>query len=393
MMNLDEISMNTMFHYRLPGLATVLVASLVLGGTGCSGSDEHDMLAQTDAPGVCLSEERMHLIETERAYPEPVSETLRLSGSVMANPDRVYPVYPAAGGIVSRVHVRVGDRVNKGDALATIESPDIAQFRREMMDARASVTLADRNLDLAQSLYESGVYARQDVLEAERMLQSARAEVDRLERRQRVLGIDDNEQLYTVRAPESGFVLARTINPGLHVDGGNGQMLFKVSDLSKVWVAAHVFETDIHKVGRGSNVQVQVASWPEDQFPGEILRISQVLDPERRLLEAIVELENSDFRLKPGMFSTVSMAIPGEGTAPAVTSDALIFDNNRYYVVVYRDACDLEIRRIQPGLRNADRVFIEEGLTGDEQVITRGQLLVYNELLNEQNDLVALQRP
>lgn len=370
-------------HCRFRSIHGLAASLLLFFMAGCSGSGEprQEMATASDEIFDCLSESWMNRITLEEVQAGHEAGTLRLSGQISANLDRVYRIYPAAGGVVTGVDARVGDRVEQGEILATIESPDIAEFHREKLDVMASITLAERNLELARSLFDSGVYSRRDLLEAERALNTARAELERINRRQQVLGIDEDEEVYTIKAPESGFVVARNLNRGMNLRADHDGMLFKISDLREVWVVANVYETDIRNVVPGTPVHVDVPSWPDRTFSGEIVRVSNVLDPGRRVLEAIVELPNPDFRLKPGMFATIRVEVSGEETLTTIPDRALIFDDNRYFVVVYRDSCDVEVREVRLRGRNGEQAFIESGLEEGETIVSRGQLLVYNELV------------
>ncbi|MCH8496108.1 MAG: efflux RND transporter periplasmic adaptor subunit, partial [Balneolales bacterium] len=127
-------------------------------------------------------------------------------------------------------------------------------------------------------------------------------------------------------------------------------------------------------------VSISMVAYPDHNFTGEIVRLSSALDPNRRTLEAIIELPNPDYLLKPGMFATVDVKVPVQDPNPAIHKQSLIFDNNNHYVVVYRDPCDVEVRQVLISSRSGDNVFIESGVREGEQVATNNHLLIFNEL-------------
>lgn len=342
----------------------------------CSAPEE----AQNEnAPAPCISETMAERISVDEVKHQETHRSLVLPGQVVVNQDRVYRVYPAAGGIISDVNVRLGDRVRKGQTLATVQSPDIAEFQRDKRSALAEKSVAERNLSLVKSLYESGVNSERDLLAARNTLERAESELERLREVKRTLGINGNQATYIIRAPEDGFVVERNINPGMRLRAGDDHV-FEISDLTDVWVAANVSENDIRNVRTNSEATIRLVAYPDQQFTGEIVRLSSALDPNRRTLEAIIELPNPDFLLKPGLFATVDVKVPVEDSNPTISKQSLIFDNNEHFVVVYRDPCDVEIRPVRISSRSGDRVFVESGVREGEYVATNNHILIYNEL-------------
>lgn len=364
--------MNILFSKKSV-ITAVLITIIIIGCT----SVEEPQSMEDHSP--CLSDSMADKITIEEALEQPIYSNLILPGQITVNSDRVYRLFPAAGGIISDVKVRVGDRVEKGQALATVQSPDIAQFNRDIRSAIAEKSISERNLRLAESLLESGVYSERDLLEALSSLERAEAEVAHMREQQKVFGIVDGESVYTIRAPESGFVVERNINPGLSLRS-DGEYVFKISDLRDVWVVANVSESDIRKVQKHTNATITTLAYSDQSFTGEIVRLSSTIDPDRRTMEAIIKLPNPDFLLKPGMFANIEINAEVADSNPAIDSNALIFDNNEYFVVVYSDSCNMEVRPVNISSRTQNRVFIEAGVEAGESVVSNRQLLIYNKL-------------
>jgi membrane fusion protein, heavy metal efflux system len=353
---------------------TAVLFSLLI--TGCTAPEDPQ---NSEDPSPCLSDAMSEMISIVEVTEMPVYSNILLPGQITVNSDRVYRLYPAASGMISDVRVRLGDRVQKGQVLATVQSPDVAEFNRDLRSAIAKKQLSERNLSLAQSLFDSGVYSERDLIEARSTFERAEAEVDRMREQQKVLGLSDGESVYTIRAPESGFIVQRNINPGLSLRADDDHM-FEIADLRDVWVVAHVSESDIRKVQQHNKAIVTTLAYPDKQFTGEIVRTSSTIDPDRRTMEAIIELPNPDFMLKPGMFANIQITAERAHSRPVLDSDALIFDNNEYFVVVYEDDCNMEVRQVYISTRNQSKVFIESGIEAGESVVTNRQLLIYNKL-------------
>jgi membrane fusion protein, heavy metal efflux system len=363
---------------HLPQLKTPTIAAIFLSiiVIGCSTVEEPQAIEDHDT---CLSDTMVETTSILVVSEQPVYSNLVLPGQITANSDRVFRLYPAASGIISDVKVRIGDRVRKGQILATVQSPDIAEFKRDKRTAIAEKSLAERNLMLATSLFESGVYSERDLLEARSSFERANDELERIREQQNVLGLDDGESVYTIRAPEAGFIVQRNINPGLSLRTDDDHM-FEIADLSDVWVVAHISESDIRKIRNNNKATITTLAYPNQSFTGEIVRLSNTIDPDRRTMEAIIELPNPNIMLKPGMFSTIEINAEEAESKPVIDNNALIFDNNEYFVVVYNDICNMEVRQIQINSRNKNKVFITSGVEAGESIVSNRQLLIYNRL-------------
>lgn len=328
----------------------------------------------------CLPETMAEKIAIEDVEELQEYRLLNLPGQVMVNKDKVYRVYPAAGGLISHVHVRMGDKVNRGQILATVYSPDVPEFKRDKQSAEADKSIAKQNYELAKSLHEAGVYSERDLKEAKSAFERAEYELNRLFEQQRLLGLADDQTAYTIRAPQAGFIIERNINPGMTLRADD-EYVFKISGLDDVWVIANVSESDIKNVRESDQVLISTLAFPDRQFTGEIVRFSSTVNPASRTMEAIIELPNPDFLLKPGMFANIQVQANKVGRYPAVSAKALIFDNNRHYLVVYRDSCDMEVREVIISSQNGEKAFIQSGIKKGEKIVANRQLLVYNELM------------
>lgn len=373
---------NISLFYKITGIIILLFYL-----NACGDADQSETAIPTVTTGIqedgCLPEAMMQRLVIEEAITGPLKRSLSLPGNIEVNKDRVFRVMPTAGGIITDVHVRTGDRVNRGQVLATIQSPDIAAFKRDIRAAKAEKNMAEQNLDLARSMFESGVYSRRDLLQAESELEKINSEIDRLREEQKVLGIEEGQTAYTIRAPQSGFIVERNINPGTALNSGDGHA-FKISDLRDVWVIANVSETDIGNIRVGDTVSIQTLAFQDRIFEGRIVRMSNTIDPNRRTMEAVIELPNPDFLLKPGMFANIDLNASENEIYNSIPSRALIFDNNEYFVVVIEDACNVEIRKVEIKRRNGERTYLTSGVEAGESVISNRHILVYNQLLASQ---------
>jgi cobalt-zinc-cadmium efflux system membrane fusion protein len=191
--------------------------------------------------------------------------------------------------------------------------------------------------------------------------------------------------IYQVKAPASGFVVERNINPGVQLRPDNATPLFTISDLSRVWILLNVYETDIAQLKMGQQVSIQALAYPDKAFTGTITNISNAVDPDTRILQARVELANPDGLLKPDMFCTVSLNLKNTpaGKQLAVNPKAVIFSQDKYFVIKQSGPNKYDIVPVTVVSSTSNYSYVETKpglLKQGDQVVTEGSLLLYNDL-------------
>ncbi|MCH8524961.1 MAG: efflux RND transporter periplasmic adaptor subunit [Balneolales bacterium] len=368
--------MKPMFRIPLVALCVLVI--------GCSGNETEAESATATDETTCLSDTMMELIKLDEVEEGESRRMLTLTGEVMADPDRMYRVYAAAGGVVENVRVQRGEAVRRGQTLMEVRSPEIAAFRKDEAAARAQVRLAERQLDLTRSMVESGVVGQRELIEAELAVEQSQIDLEQIRQRAAVLGIREDDStgsgLYRLTAPQSGFVLERHAHAGMLLRDED-ESVFTLADLSHVHIVANIFERDIRWVREGAAVEISTLAYPDTVFTGRVTRVSQVLHPDKRVAEAIIAIPNSENLLKPGMFAGIRIERNGGERSMRVPQAALIFDNNAHHVVVFRDACDVEVRTVSIADRFNDTVFLSDGVESGETVVSNKQLLIFNQLM------------
>src|SRR5690606_37504938 len=176
----------------------------------------------------------------------------------------------------------------------------------------------------------------------------------------------------------SGYIVEKNINPGMPFNDGDN--LFTVSGLAEVWVMANVYATDMQSVKPGMEVEIRTLAYPGEVFRGRITALSQVFDSEERVLKACIVISNEGLKLKPGMSADITVERRSGATAVAVPADAVIFDNNQYFAVVYGGDCDLQLRRLSLTASDNNWYFVNEGIAAGERVVSRNHLLIYERI-------------
>src|SRR5690606_22197869 len=133
-------------------------------------------------------------------------------------------------------------------------------------------------------------------------------------------------------------------------------------------------------IQQGMEVDIRTLSYPEEVFKGKIDAVSSVLDSDAKVLKARISLTNENVKLKPGMLVDVIALKKIEGEAIAIPTDALVFENNKNYVVIFQDRCSVERREVEILSTNNGTSFIKSGLAEGEKIVTKNQLLVFEQL-------------
>ena len=171
----------------------------------------------------------------------------------------------------------------------------------------------------------------------------------------------------TFRSPADGFVVEKQAVQGMHVMPG--QTLYKVVDLSVVWVEADVYENEIKSIRVGSPATVTVDAYPADHFPGRVIYIYPTMDEKTRTAKVRFQLVNRGGRLKPGMYANVELS--GAGRSGLVVPVNAVLDSGREQIVfVAQGDGYFDPRRVKLGNRLEDTIEIVEGLKEGEQVAT-----------------------
>jgi cobalt-zinc-cadmium efflux system membrane fusion protein len=346
----------------------------------CSGAQQIDQeLVQPRQ--FCLDPSFIQRLEFGNTKLEPVSEGIPLTGKVENNPDKVIHFISLVGGVISNTYFSLGDEVQKGQLLAEIRSSELSNLQSERKTLESQITVAERQRIAVQSMYDDGIASQKDLLEAESDVNIKKAELEKVNANLAIFSASAERGVFQIKAPASGIITAKNIIPGMQISA-EGEPLFTISDLSEVWVLVNIYAGNVKNVSVGVDVDIRTLSYPGEIFQGKIAALSQVFDTEERVLKARVVMKNPEFKLKPGMFADVMAKKPKGMEAVAVPTKSLIFDDNQNHVVVYRDACDVEIRTVEILSKNNGTTYIARGLTEGEQIVTRNQLLLYEQLKN-----------
>ena len=324
-------------------------------------------------PGsVKISPEKQQIIGMREAMVEksPWTYTLRTVGKVAVDETRTFRLNAFVEGWVVKIyHNTSGSLVRKDEPLATFYNRDLPTTLQTYYYALDAVDRMNRDPNLMSSQH--------DLLEAQKLsaegvlmnLGMGKPQLDDLARSRKLT------QEIIINAPATSFVLARNITPGQRF--GAGEELYRLADLSRVWVLADLFENEAKYVRPGEKVSVTLPN----QVEKRLATVSEILpefDPATVTLKARLEMDNPGFTLRPGMFVDVEFPINMPPTVN-VPVGAIMDSGLKQTIFVDRGNGYFEPRRVKTGWRLGDRVEIVEGLDPGERIVVSGNFLIDSE--------------
>lgn len=377
--------MTTRKQMILAGVLILAAGGTVLVGTLLSGDDEampvtaadphagHGVggaVAAGDEMGpVVLDDEAARRIGIAYAVAEmkPLAVGIQTVGNVGYDETRLTSVSPKVEGWVERLYVDfTGAAVRRGQPLLTLYSPMLVSAQEELILARRLVESAEGAPDGRAATNASELLAA--VRRRLRYWDVSEAEIAQIER----AGVPS--RALTIVSPASGIVTEKNVVEGSRVMPGMD--LYRLADLSTVWIEGEVFERDLARVRVGQGAIVSVDAYPGQAFPGRVSYVYPSVSVETRTGRVRIALDNPGGRLMPGMYATVALDAAAERSALMIPRDAVHVTGERSMVFVPDAAGALHARDITTGLVAADEIEVLAGLRAGERVVASANFLV-----------------
>ncbi len=327
-----------------------------------------------------LPDSLLKTIRLDTVRMKPNVDAVTLTGVVDFNQDNMVHIYPLVSGNLQGIKVMLGDYVHAGDILGTIRSTDVAGISSSLINAQSNLAVAKKTMEAAKSMFKSGLNSQTDVVAAESNYNQAEAELSRVKQVMQINGVGGSGATSVIKAPISGFVVEKFVTNNTYIRSDNGNPMFTISDLKNVWVMANVYESNIMKVRKGDPAEITTLSYPDRVFKGNVSEIMNVLDPQSKVMKVKIALPNSDYALKPQMFTTVNVIQNEGGQSLAVPAGALVFSNSQYYVLVYKSPSDIRITPVTIGGSTGNYSYIKTGVQQGDVLIASQALLIFQEL-------------
>jgi len=345
-------SMHPQIRQDEPGLCPICAMELIPVAMDESEGSDHDINE------IQMSEAAMALSSVQTAVVSRGSavKTVHLQGKVLADERNISQLTARFGGRIEELLVNfTGSRVDEGQPLAFIYSPDLVSAQKELIEAA-------RNKDVNQNLYNAA-------LNRLKLWNLSDEQIAALEKNEEI------QDYFEVLSPLSGTVTQRNVAKGDYVE--EGTVLFEVTDLSRLWVIFDAYESDLPWISENAIVNFTVQSLPGKTFSGRISYVDPYIDPETRVAKVRIEIANTANDLKPGMFAggNIQSVINRGAGELLIPRSSVLWTGKR--AVVYVKVPDREIntflhREILLGEEAGEYYVVREGLEEGEVIATNG---------------------
>jgi cobalt-zinc-cadmium efflux system membrane fusion protein len=402
--------MKTRTHtIALSAVAIASVASFLTGAWWAGGlrvpplgAFAGDAIAAPDAAGskaapppanvVDLSETQLKAVKVEVAAERDFPVERSAVGSIDFNEELLTQVFAPYQGRIVDLFAKVGDEVKKGEALFTIDSPDLVQASSTLISAAAVLELTTHNLERMKMLFAAKAAAQRDFEQATSDNQTAQGNYRAARDAVRIFGKTDAEidrivserkvdPILVVPSPISGRTTARNASPGLLAQPGVQPAPFVVADISTMWMLANVTESDSPVFNVGQDVKVSVMAYPGRVFGGRISTIGSTVDPVTHRVLVRSEIDDPKHELRSGMFANFVIRTGDPVRSVAVPVDGVVREGDGTMTVwVTADRRSFKTRTVKIGLLRDGYFQILDGLQSGELVATEGALFLSNAL-------------
>ncbi|MFO0678318.1 MAG: efflux RND transporter periplasmic adaptor subunit [Polyangiaceae bacterium] len=310
-----------------------------------------------------------------------LSPVVNVTGTVDFDPERVAVIGARIAGRVHRIAKFAGDPVKAGEVLAEIESAELGQAQSALSAAKAHAEAATVNERRETDLAEAHVSSARDAELARAAAASAKAELNASQQRVRALGGDrvGDIGVLLVTSPIAGKIVDSHVSRGQSVEPS--ATLFKVADLSRVWIELAVFERELAHIRPNDTVEITPQTNTSVVLKGTVAHVGDVINLETRSSDVRVVVDNAEGALRPGQ--SVLARIHTKTTPSAgflLPREALTTVDGKSTVFVSKDANAVEPRIVVPGSQDGVKVEIVSGLTAGESVVVKGVFALKSEI-------------
>lgn len=306
-------------------------------------------------------------VRTERAAMRELTRTVRSVGTVQADERREWVVSTKFEGWIEKLYVNAtGQKVRRGEPLMEVYAPELVAAEREYLLAWRSLKSMSSASELVRA---SAAQLAEAALERLKNWDVSKDQLKRLQREGTVA------RTLTLRAPADGVVMEKMAVSGMRFAAGDP--LYRLVDLSTIWLIADVFEQDLGAIREGQKVKATVTAYPGAEFVGTVAFIYPSVSPETRTTKVRIEVANTDGRLKTDMSANIELAAgASEGTVLTVPDSAVLNSGIRQAVLVDLGEGRFEPRAVTLGGAADGYYEVRSGLAAGEPVVVGANFLI-----------------
>jgi cobalt-zinc-cadmium efflux system membrane fusion protein len=366
-------------------------AALLLWKRPAQGDVEPTPAATATTGVVPFRMEQQWLIHLKLALAKPAELPSQIlsTGRVVPAPANRALVSPPVGGIIETKPLpQIGQRVERGQVLATVvQTPTAAEaaqihiensrvdaekrrLAQAEIEARARLSAATAEADRAKRLVDAKAYSQRQLETAEAERKAAEAILAGVQEQIKALQTAPAAANYQVTAPITGTVVALKKSPGEEVHAG--EEILEIVALDTVWVEAPIFEKDLGRLKKDVAAVFTTAAYPEREFKGRLVTVGSIVDEQSRAATAVFEVGNAAGELKLGMQANLRLGVGEKNAVLLIPKEAILDNEGKKIVYVLRTGEEFERRDVVVGDEYGDSVAVVSGVKAGERVVTQG---------------------
>lgn len=314
-----------------------------------------------DRPASETRRQNLPAVSVQKPARELIVQRIQLTGDVL--PVRQANIFSKVSGTLDQVYANIGSVVKPGQALALIDTTELAQQVQQM---QATYYNARISFQRTQQLLERNLVSKQDLDNAEALMKVAEANFDNARTR---LGYA------LITAPFGGYITKRYMDAGAVVTTPTNATLFTLMDYDTVKVSVNILEKDLPLVHLGTRATIAVDAFPGKELTGTVARMSEAIDLSTRTMTAEIDIPNRNLLLRPGMYAKIVLLVAERPDQITVPTQSLLRDDNGYSLFTATGGVAHRVQ-VTVGVEQGGRTEILSGLKGDEEIIVLGQTLV-----------------
>jgi Cu(I)/Ag(I) efflux system membrane fusion protein len=328
----------------------------------------HDEQQSVDVVAISPSKQTLANVEVSVAMKMKLKKEIRAVGKINYAEPNFKLITMRFPGRLEKMYIncRTGTKINVGDAIADIYSPEAISAQKEFLLA----------LKAYEEVQQNGI----DLSDAQNLFQQVKEKLQRWGfTEEQISSLQDSKavnEIVTIYSPVKGTVIKNEYREQYYAK--EGEVIVEVVDLSKVWMYVYVYENEMRFIEAGQKIIATTEAYPEEEFTGKLIYISSQVDVSARTVRVRVEFLNQNEKLKLDMFmnAAIQMDLQEEVVVP---QSAVISTGNRNVVFVQKDKNIFEPRRITLGASAENYVQIISGIEEGETIATSGGYLLDSE--------------
>lgn len=346
--------------------------------TACNNKSSHNDAANFSMEGniITITENSniKNRIKTEKVLLEEFRYEIITAGTVRSIPNNYAEIAPPFAGRILKSYVHLGQKVQSGSPIFEISSPAYFNAQKEYFDAKEEFKRAELNLKRQQDLLKNGVGVQRELEEAETEYATKKSALENAAAALRIFNVNPEKitlgEALVVTSPINGEIVENKIVIGQYLKEDADPVAI-VAEISEVWIVGQVKEKDIRFIHELDEVQVIIAAYPDRIIKGKVYHVEEIVDEETRSVQVLIECDNKERELKPGMYATVRFMDTPKPAILIPSKAVLQMDDNQFvFVQVGKD--QYEKRKIETEGTSNGKIVVNSGLKDGEIIISEG---------------------